>query len=183
MFKERQQTAIGRRGWESESGRVEHADGNRPATLEERESVRAPQPGERASLTGKKPAGMYDSNIQKFQTLEGATNRSCDKSFLKKKISQPSTALPYFDITTRRHAQNQSRSDCRNAEGDAGRERHRLRQAATRAARRYAVTPVGLSCCVKSSHQPTYMHTHTHTLEVFVTSIIDPPLRGSTRVA
>ena len=43
---------------ERESGRVEHADGNRPATLEERESGKAPEPGDRASLTGKKPAGM-----------------------------------------------------------------------------------------------------------------------------
>ena len=39
-------------------GRVEHADGNRPATLEERGGGRAPQPGYRTSLTGKKPAGM-----------------------------------------------------------------------------------------------------------------------------
>ena len=45
-------------GRERESGRVEHADGNRPATLEERGSGRAPQPGYRTSLTGKKPAGM-----------------------------------------------------------------------------------------------------------------------------
>ena len=36
--------------------RVEHADGNRPATLEERGSGKAPQPGDRASLTRKKPA-------------------------------------------------------------------------------------------------------------------------------
>ena len=45
-------------GRERESGRVEQADGNRPATLEERGSGRAPQPGYRTSLTGKKPAGM-----------------------------------------------------------------------------------------------------------------------------
>ena len=43
---------------ERESGRVGHAGGNRPATLEERGSGRAPQPGDRISLTGKKPAGM-----------------------------------------------------------------------------------------------------------------------------
>ena len=40
------------------SGRVEHADGNRPATLEERGSGRAPQQGDKANLTGKKPPGM-----------------------------------------------------------------------------------------------------------------------------
>ena len=89
--------------------------------------------------------------------LQGATNRSF------KKKSQPSTAFPYLDITTRRRAQNQARPDRRNAEGDAGRERHGLRQAAARADRRYAVTPAGLLCCIKSSLQPTYMHTHTHT--------------------
>ena len=41
-----------------ERGRVEYADGNWPVTLEKRESGRAPQPGDRASLTGKKPAGI-----------------------------------------------------------------------------------------------------------------------------
>ena len=39
-------------------GKVEHADGNRPATLEEKGSGRVPQPGGRVSFTGKKPAGM-----------------------------------------------------------------------------------------------------------------------------
>ena len=87
----------------------------------------------------------------------------CDKSFLFKKHSQPSRSLPYFDITTCRCAQNQARSDRRNAEEDAGRKRKRLRQAAARAARRYPVTPAGLTCCDESSLQPTYMHTHTHT--------------------
>ena len=94
----------------------------------------------------------------KLSTLQSAINRS-----FKKKHSQPSTALPYFDITTCRRAQNQAQSDRRNAEGDAGRKRERLRQAAARAARRYPVTPAGLTCCDESSLQPTYMHTHTHT--------------------
>ena len=73
-----------------------------------------------------------------------SNDSTCDKSYLLSKKSPPSTALPYFDITTRRRAQNQARSDRRNAEGDARRERHRLRQAAARAARRFKVTPAGL---------------------------------------
>ena len=43
-----------------------------------------------------------------------------------------------------------------------GRERHRLRQVAAHADRRYAVTPARLLCCVRSSLQPTYMYKHTH---------------------
>ena len=87
----------------------------------------------------------------------------CDKSFLFQNNSQQSTTVSYVDIITCRRAQNQARSGRRNAEGDVRKERQRLRQAAARAARRYVVTPLGLSCCLQSSFQPTYMHTHTHT--------------------
>ena len=111
-----------------------------------------------------------NNNNNTHATVTGSSKVSYasryDKSFLFQKHSQPSTALPYFDITTYRSAQSQARSDRRNAEGDAGRERERLRQAAARAARRYPVTPAGLTCCDESSLQPTYCtctHTHTHT--------------------
>ena len=141
------------------SGRVEHADGNRPATSEERGRGRAPQSDDRASLTGKNPAGM----LQPYKCFQRFRVRHV-VPFEKK--SQPSTTLPYFDTTTRRRAQNQALSDRQNAEGDAGTERQRLRQAAAGADRRYTVTPAWRSCCVKSYLQPTYMHTHTHTKQL-----------------
>ena len=64
-----------------ESGRVEHADGSRPATLEERGSGRAPQPHIHRYTHA--TATVHTRNchgfIQKFQTLQGATNRSLKK--------------------------------------------------------------------------------------------------------
>ena len=110
---------------------------------------------------------LQERNLQESSNHTNVSSASgCDESFLFQTKSQPSTALPYFDITTRRRAQNQARLDRPNAEGDVGRRGIDCAKQPRAQIEGTQSLPSGchvVSKALSNHHKCTHTHTHTQT--------------------